>query len=388
MEPKLTNRVIVLERQEDQVFFGWDLSLPISSVSGFVAGQLYRITHFDEHERILHLKADGKAPQSAYKVSFTDNTSFLQSMDIRKIAIRQHGFYGLQQSDTHYTQPVYTPPPPAPSAYQPLPPRQPPGLTTFSENLTFDIRDAIFDDGTIKFDVKLKFPVTAVSVTLNNPSVKKHFDAVKNYIWKLLGKRKTPCNITFEMTGGKVAVKSVNSCELLHLNESILEQINEDWVEEYILGNVANEIYPIADVVEQLSDDAITPGYVFEYLVKESKTKHYNHLRYLSARQSIDLQKLSVTGKPLSFVFLVRVNENVYLIWETYTTSEATYIWKLPSGVSDIKNSHSLILALRKNNRMMYRRQKKTDFYFIEHDYQADLNGFLKWKQELEKILV
>lgn len=380
-----------MERQEDQIFFGWGLSLPISSVSGFVAGQLYRITGFDEQERILHLKADGKAPQSAYKLSFADNTSLLQPLDIRRIAIQQRGFYGLQQSDTQYTQPAYTTPPPSPPTppvYQPVPSRQPPGPVTFSEDLTFDIRDAIFDDGTIKFDVKLKFPVTVVSVTLNNPSVKKHFDAVKNYIWKLLGKRKTPCNITFEMTGGKVTVKSVNSCELLHLNESILVQINEGWVEEHILGNLANEIYPIADVVEPLSDDVITPEYVFEYLVKESKTKHYNHLRYLSARQSIDLQKLSITGKPLSFVFLVRVNENVYLIWETYTTSEATYIWKLPAGVSDIKNRYSLILTLRKNNRMIYRRIKEPDFYFIEHDYQADLNGFLKWKQELEKILV
>lgn len=383
MQPKLDDLVIVLVREGDDVYFGWDLCLPINQVSGFLPGKLYRVTGFNENEKSLHLKYDGDAPLSAYKISFEDNTTLLQSLGIEKIAVRQRSLF--TQVDNYPAPNSIKPPVPA---YYPEPSRPVPIVNnTFSDSITFDIRDAIFDEGIITFDAKVKFAGEVVKVTLVNPSVKKYFDAVKNYIWKLFGKKKTSCHCTFEMIGGKCTVKSVNSCELLHLSEDILEHINESWVEEYILDNNTEDIYPISDLVAPLGDDVLTDEYVFNQLVKEAKTKHYHHLRYLSSRQAIELEKLSLTGKPLSFVFLVTTGTNIYLVWETYTSSEATYIWNL-ANVDEIKNCHSLIITLRNNKRMMYRKKKEANFYFIEHDYQSDLNGFLKWKKEIEDILI
>lgn len=377
MQPKLDNLVIVLVREGDDVYFGWDLRLPIERVSGFLPDKLYRVLRFNEHERSLHLKYDGDAPLAAYKISFEDNTKLLESLNIEKIVVRQR--IAIPQSADYPTPNSIRPPV---SAYKPEPPRPIAVVTeafsnTFCDTVSFDIRDAIFETGTITFEAKVKFTREVVKVTMVNPAVKKHFDAVKNYIWKLFGKRKTSCQCTFEMISGKCNAKSVDRCDLLHLSENILEQINEGWVEEYILDNPTGDIYPISDLVDPLGDDVLTGEYVFNQLVKEAKTKHYHHLRYLSARQAIELQKLSVTGKPLSFVFLITAGPNIYLFWETYTSSEATYVWKI-NGPDEIKKHYSLILTLRNNKRMVYRKKKEPGFSFIEHDYQADLNGFLK----------
>jgi hypothetical protein len=55
---------------------------------------------------------------------------------------------------------------------------------------------------------------------------------------------------------------------------------------------------------------------------------------------------------------------------------------------AEIHEKLGLILKLRKGNRMNYRREKEVGFEFIEHDYaNQKLNGFLKWKEELENII-
>lgn len=49
---------------------------------------------------------------------------------------------------------------------------------------------------------------------------------------------------------------------------------------------------------------------------------------------------------------------------------------------------YALILQLRKSNKMAYRRKKEEDFCLIEHQYQLPLNGFLKWKEDLEQFVI
>ena len=39
-----------------------------------------------------------------------------------------------------------------------------------------------------------------------------------------------------------------------------------------------------------------------------------------------------------------------------------------------------------KAKRMMYPSKKEDGFFIIEYDYQQPMNGFHKWKEELERV--
>lgn len=395
---ELRDKTLVLLSQEGQVFLGWDYSIPLEAVSGYVAGQLLRIIDYDERSRILYLKPDGKAPEGGHLHTFNTYGQVFESMQVSRIEIRQPPMPVIKQITTAsgHTQPIsvkyrqsespsFPPPPPAPPRSQPqVAPQQP---IQFSENLTFDIRDAFFDDGKIRFEVKLKEMFQKVEVTISNPNVKKYFDAVKNYIYKLFGSRKTSCKVTFEFRERKCVPIAVDDCVLSNLDETILQKIHDGWVQQVVLSADRDEIISIDELVEPVRDENLNPDSVFNHIVSEDKTKHYHHLRYLSARQAIDLQKLSVTGKPLSFVFVIREKGVLFLIWETYLSQEATYIWKL-SDASQLQHRYGLILEMRKVGRMVYRNKKESDFFYIEHQYKLPQKGFLKWKEEFEQIIL
>jgi hypothetical protein len=397
LPPELADKTIVLLKQDGRVFLGWEYSIPLEAVSGSVADQLFRIIDFDERDRTLYLKPEGTAPGRGYGHTFDTYGRMFESMQVARIVINQPRTPGIKQITTAsgYTQPISvryqqppTPPPPRFPQQPSRPVEQPkPRSKRFTESLTFDIREAEFDEGTIKFTVKVKTAFQQVQVTLQNPAVRKYFDAIKNYIWKLFGSKKTPCTITFDMVDRKCIPVSVDSCELLQLDETILQHIHDGWMKEVLLSGDRDDILPLDDLIDPIKDETHNVDTVFDHLVQETKTKHYHHLRYLSARQAIDLQKLSITGKPISFAFVIKEKNNIFLVWETYLTEQATYIWKLP-GASEIFERYGLIMEMRKGKRMKYRNKKEEGFSFIEHDYQEQkMNGFLKWKEELEKII-
>lgn len=396
LPPDLNNAVIALLQQDGNVFLGWEYGIAAESVNGYISGQLFRVLDYNANDCILYLKPEGNASSEAYRLTFDKYGSIFAAMGIKRIEISRARMLGIKQITlaTGYTQPVKSapqyqaPPPLQPSVPPKSPPKNaPPSNPRFTETCNLDIRDAIFDDGVIRFTVKVKFAWVNVEVVLQNASVKQYFDSVKNYIWKLFGSKKTPCTITFEIQNGKCVPFSIDSCDLKNLDETILQNIHNGWVDQVILSSDRNEITALDDLIDPIKDENHNGETVFNHIVQESKTKHYHHLRYLSARQAIDLQKLSITGKPLSFIFVIRNNENVFLVWETYLTQEATYVWKL-TDASDIVQKFGLIQEIRKTKRMVYRRKKEDGFTFIEHDYLQPTNGFLKWKTEIENLIV
>jgi hypothetical protein len=398
LPPQLNDAVIALLQKDGNVFLGWEYGIPVASACGYTPGQLYRVVDYDERSGVLQLKPEGKAASEAHRVTFDKYGSMFTAMGIRRIEITRP--YKQITLATGYSQPIspgyrdrrptYSPPPPPVPSPSPRwsepPPIVPPPPVRFTEPHTFDIRQALFEDGTIKFTVKLQSMFQNVEVIINNPSVKKYFDAVKNYIYKLFGSKKTSCSVTFEIRDSKCVAVEVGDCVLSSMDETILQHIHDGWIKQVVLSAERDEIVSLDDLVEQVRDETLNPETVFNHIVQEEKTKHYHHLRFLSAKQAIDLQKLSITGKPISFVFVIRDAGSMFLIWETYSTPEATYIWKI-TGAEDIPEKYGLILSMRKGKRMLYRNKKEKGFSFIEHDYQQPMYGFHKWKEKLESII-
>lgn len=395
---QLHDAVIALLQQEGKIFLGWEYGIPVASASGYTPGQLYRVIDYNERSGVLQLKPEGKAGAEAHRVTFDKYGSMFTAMGVKSIEITSP--YKQITTASGYTQPIspekrdrrpaYSPqpppaPPPSPRWSEP-PPVEPPKPVRFTEPHTFDIRQAIFEDGTVRFTVKVKSMFQNVEVTINNPNIRKYFDAVKNYIYKYFGAKKTSCSVTFEVRDRKCVAVDVADCVLITLDEKMLQYIHDGWINEVVLSAERDEIVSLDDLVEQVRDETLNPETVFNHIVQEEKTKHYHHLRFLSARQAIDLQKLSITGKPISFVFVVREAASIFLIWETYKTPEATYIWKI-ADANDILEKFGLILSMRKGKRMRYRNRKEEGFSFIEHDYQLPMKGFHIWKEKLEAII-
>jgi hypothetical protein len=80
-----------------------------------------------------------------------------------------------------------------------------------------------------------------------------------------------------------------------------------------------------------------------------------------------------------------------YLVWETYETEEATYIWKLASSdkkgqAGEVKALLDTVAWLRASNKIQYIRSKASNFWRIEHDYAEKDWGIEKWKAILTEL--
>lgn len=389
-ETEIINKVICLLRQYGYTYLNWDYYIPDESVIGYVPNQIFRVTDYNSETNTLILKLEGPpAIPNCHESTFNNFGEKLKALEIKNIIIK-----GARSFQTSFTYPKidapilpsinYPPKPTTPNTFDNRSIQNQP--VQFTEIISFDVRDALFEEGTISFTAKVKKIGKNITVVIVNPSVKKYYDSIKNYIHKILGSNKISSKITFEIIQGQCKPIKIEECILQNLSDDIIDYIQDSWISEYIFNNEKDEIVSIKELADPLEDENLTDSIIFEKIVTETKTKHYHHLRYLSARQAIDLQKLSITGKPFSLVFIIRENNQLFLVWEPYKSDEATYIWKL-SNPNEIIPKFGLILALRKNNKLAYKSKKEPDSKIIIHNYTLPLNGFHKWKTEFESFV-
>jgi hypothetical protein len=130
---------------------------------------------------------------------------------------------------------------------------------------------------------------------------------------------------------------------------------------------------------------------LFEDLLTISNTKHYKHLRFLSSKHSHDTMKLRFVHKPFSFIFLIQGDRNYHIIWETLDTEEATYVWHITKDINLLKMTlrkiEDIINVIKVQGKTAYISSTEDPFRRIYHDYSELVDGFVKWKGELENIL-
>lgn len=375
----LIGKVFKLKTIDNLVFLTVDYAIPISQVSGPLDNRLlYRIINFNEASGSLFLKKEG-----VYDISFEISSSIIRdsliNLDIKEIIIQSNSknqYTSLPKQILSISSPI--------SSQHDF---------EFSEVVKCDIREAEFKDGIISFETKLIGTIDPITITINNNSIRSYFDSIKKYIWKFLGKKSIELKVTFLAKNGKIFQKEIEDSILSTISEDIVEQIDEYWIDEVIVNSSSDEILTIDKIVNEINLPGIDENWVLSNLLKEQKTKHYYHLSYLSEKQEIEYTKLSMTGKPLSFIFLVKGNNSFYLIWETYSTKEATYIWKLKTVDFipihlQIKEIQSTIHYLRQHNKLEYKKQKVENFHWLEHNYSNLDNGFEEWKNKFEAIVL
>jgi len=134
------------------------------------------------------------------------------------------------------------------------------------------------------------------------------------------------------------------------------------------------------------------PSALFSDLLGIKDAKHYKHLSYLSSLHAHDMMKLRFVLKPVSFIFLVKGNTRFHFVWETLDTEEATWVWHSGKSREELKRTlakiEDVINVVKVQGKLAYINTSDDMFRRIIHDYSDIVEGFVKWKYELDSVLV
>jgi len=120
-------------------------------------------------------------------------------------------------------------------------------------------------------------------------------------------------------------------------------------------------------------------------------------LNTLRERHRSDLIRLRIVRSPFSFLCFLSGQSGGFFVWETLDGTDATYVWTLARPIAyyldgnkkelrrtleEVEANIDFIHAAGRNE---YLQEKHEKFTRIIHNYQ-DGDGFLKWKDRIEKL--
>lgn len=410
----LAGRNIVVKRIGDKVYLPTSEILEIDHSANIPIRQysMCRITKYDEATGTLHLKVlSDVVSEEKYNLAIEINSDDLMSSNIKRLAFEKviprigysttaNKYVDLRDSDSPYKnektnevvrEEILSKRPTYKQVETQI------SLQVIDFTIELPIKDIIFEDGKVTFEYNIHQVGRKVHFNIHNPFIKREFDSIKNYFSKVFGTKKFTASLHVEHKGRELVNCSATSPQVSKIDSSLFEIVEEYCIQDCFLNNSEDEVYSLNEKAEEVSrksgsDKIRDENWLLNKLITKERTKHYFHLRYLSSKQVREVYNLHMTGKPISFIFLLSIRKGYSLVWETYSTEEATYVWKL-----DCMNSQQLpsiilplverIKWLRRNNKMSYIREKPDNFTRIEHDYSREDMGFEKWKDYLEKFL-
>jgi len=367
------NRVLVLKRDGEKFQLPTIEYLSSVAPNDISSGSYltFRVINFDKETGELSLKYEPtKCDARSFEISTEVNSDFLLSIDIKKIIfINRHYNNLVSQSafnnDINLEARWNTPK----STF-----KDSDSLKNSNEEIVEILKDYIIDE---KFNLsfnEIKFHEGRITFTrhihtikklmefeIYNAVLRKEYDAIKNYFAKALGTKKIEVNIKVEISGTLIKNKLATSAQISQISQDLLEQV-EDYVfeNEFLLSD--ESVFTPSNKLEELAkifgkEEIKDTSWLLDKLVTKDRTKHYFHLRFLSSKHLAELCSLRLTGQPLSFIFLMKSNNNYFVVWETYKTEEATYIWKMINNdikviLSEVEKLVEKIKWLRNNNKL------------------------------------
>lgn len=272
---------------------------------------------------------------------------------------------------------------------------------TINETFYVLIKNIHFKSGYVSFEKRIPQLNQTLEFTVLNNNIREEFDAVKGYFGKALKTKNIRFDVTIKLTDNKITNTQTKSPEIDQIDEDLIESVKFDFVRSIPEKKLESDNGPftIDQLFETLFNEKIKPDlflYKEESLVKDlleiTKSKHYKHLNWLSSQHAHVVMKLRFILKPFSFIFLIEGDSSYHFIWETLNTEEATYIWHEEKNISKLKPSlkkiGDVIGEIKVHGKTAYIKSSEDNFKRIYHDYSESVDGFAKWKNELESILV
>lgn len=277
-----------------------------------------------------------------------------------------------------------------------------PHKVSIKETFYVPLKNVRFKLGGVSFDKKFKEHKKTLELTIPNYDIREEFDAVKNYFANVLKTKKIEVTVDIEITDNEVTSIEAKSPEIEKIDKQLIDNVKFEFVKSTTKKKINVEIdktlFTMDEYFDTFADDKFKSNTfynndkeLFEDLLTISNTKHYKHLRFLSSKHSHDIMKLRFVHKPFSFIFLIQGDRNYHIIWETLDTEEATYVWHITKDINVLKMTlrkiEDIINVIKVQGKTAYISSTDDAFRRIYHDYSDLVDGFVKWKGELENIL-
>jgi hypothetical protein len=236
--------------------------------------------------------------------------------------------------------------------------------------------------------------------TIINYHIREEFDAVKNYFINVLRTKKIEVYASIQVGPNEIILIEAYSPEVEKIDENTLRAVRLQWIKQLTQKKVqqANMVLTMEELFESVEEKGMLSTTFFsdEQSLADDPASvagsiHYYNLRYLSSRHAARVMRLRFILNPFSFLFLLEGEEYYHLIWETLDTEEATYLWRIEKDVTKLKMAvgtlaHTISL-LKAQGKKTYLSTSSDDCTRIFHHYNLGIEGFVKWKNELEACI-
>jgi hypothetical protein len=273
---------------------------------------------------------------------------------------------------------------------------------TIRETYSIPLKNVRFKHGYVAFDKHVSQLNRTIEFTVANDDIQEEFDAVKNYFGNVLHVKKFQFYVEIQLKDKEITAIETKSPDVSRIDQKIIESVRFEVVKSYTKTKSDIEtnksIYTMDEFFDTLTDRKVKANVFYdnenqllEDLLQITDTKHYKHLRFLSNKHAHSIMKLRFVIKPFSFIFLIEGERNYHIIWETLDTEEATYVWHEDKDINKLrltlKKIEDIIQAIKIQGKTAYLNKTEGNFRRMYHDYSEFVNGFIKWKGELESVL-
>lgn len=277
-----------------------------------------------------------------------------------------------------------------------------PFLRVIEDSFYFLIKDLRFIAGGVSFEKRIKGYYEPIEFNIINYDIRAEFDAIKNYFSNVLKTKKIYVNVKVELSDDNIIKSEASSPEIERINSELIDNVKFEYVERLrknvLKIEVDKSLFTMDEFFDTFSDEKLNSKTFYETekdllddLLKITNTKHYKNLRFLSSKHAHEIMRLRFVHRPFSFIFLIAGEKHYHIIWETLDTKEATYIWHIQKDLRMLKQTlrkiEDIINVIKVQGKTAYINSNEDQFRRIYHDYSEFIDGFIKWKGELESYL-
>jgi superfamily II DNA or RNA helicase len=238
-----------------------------------------------------------------------------------------------------------------------------------------------------------------IEFEVENPDIRPEFEVIKEYFIKILKKKLIITEIEIHYNENQILSAIASSEDINRINSSIIDSVRFEFVKKRILPFKGhNDESPILNTTDTLLDQPLLKEIfksdkdLIDDILNIKDTKHYHHLKFLTAQHLSSVLKIRFVLQPFSFLFLLQGDKKYYMVWETLNSEEATYIWHFEKTMdalrTGLKEIEDVLTEMRNTGKQDYLKRNHPNFSRVIHDYSGAKQGFTAWKGLLEQRLV
>ncbi len=279
-----------------------------------------------------------------------------------------------------------------------------PIVTYIHDTFSVPIKNIRFQFGCVSFEKYIPQLNKSLEIQIINYEIREEFDALKNYFANVLKTKKIEVNLKIKLQDySEVSETLAESTEIGRINKDLIDSVKFEFVKSLTKKKIDIEIdkslFTMDEYFDTLTDEKVKSSTFYknekdflEDLLLITNAKHYKQFRFLSSKHAYNTMKIRYIIKPnFSCIFLIEGEKNYHVVWETLNTKEATYIWHYVKDIGvvklGLKKIEDIIGTIKVENKTAYINSSDENFQRIKHEYSNLVEGFVKWKGELESCL-